>query len=90
MYDLLVGSLQASGSDFAISRASRFSNLGQTPSMLHELAMSEPATATHIDRRPDLVLDRMIWNTVYRRSFWDAAGADGGPLTYRAYQGRSS
>lgn len=84
MYELLVGSLQRSGSDFAVSRASRFSNLGQTPSMLHELAMSEPATGTHIDRRPELVLDRMIWNTVYRRSFWDRAGEDGGPLRYRA------
>lgn len=70
----LLARLARSGSDFAIGRAARFTNLGVTPSMVHQVAITEPLVGTHIGVRPELVLDRMVWNTVYRRSFWDHAG----------------
>ncbi len=72
-HERMVSRLVGSGSDFASGRAVRFTNLGVTPSMVHQIAITEPLTGTRISVRPELVLDRMIWNTVYRRSFWDAA-----------------
>ncbi len=72
-HERLVRRLAGSGSDFAIGRAVRFTNLGVTASMVHQIAITESLIGTQINMRPELVLDRMIWNTVYRRSFWDAA-----------------
>ncbi len=75
-YERLLAQLTASDSDFAIGRAARFTNLGVTPSMVHQVAITEPLVGTRIGVRPELVLDRMVWNTVYRRSFWDSAGLE--------------
>lgn len=71
-YARAVDALAASGSDFATFRAARFDNLGVRPSIAHDLALTAPATGTHLRERPELVLDRLAWSKVYRRSFWDA------------------
>lgn len=73
-YADLVGSLLSSGSDFAVGGAARFDALATVPSFLHAQAITGPGRRTSIRERPELVLDRMAWNKVYRRTFWDAGG----------------
>ncbi|HEX4189379.1 MAG TPA: glycosyltransferase family 2 protein [Marmoricola sp.] len=68
-YERLVGSLAGSGSDFAIGTAARFGSLGVTPSYVHQQAVIRSGIGTHISQHPELVLDRMAWNKVYRRTF---------------------
>ena len=41
--------------------------------------------ATHVSEVPDLVLDRMLWNKVYRRSFWTEYGYTFPPIRYEDY-----
>ncbi|MFI5692052.1 glycosyltransferase family 2 protein [Kribbella sp. NPDC051586] len=71
-FGLLLKALDRSGSDFAGGNARRFNNsYGVRPSWLHGQVFTEDRLATHISETPQLVLDRMVWNKVYRRSFWD-------------------
>ncbi|MFF0338620.1 glycosyltransferase family 2 protein [Kribbella sp. NPDC004875] len=71
-FGLLIRSLDRTGSDFAGGNARRFNNsYGVRPSWLHGQAFTADRQATHISETPQLVLDRMVWNKVYRRSFWD-------------------
>jgi CDP-glycerol glycerophosphotransferase len=73
-YELLVGSLEGTGSDIACGGVNRISTLGARPSSLHEEPFRKSAARTHVSRQPDLLQDRTCWNKVYRRSFWDANG----------------
>ncbi|MFF4501671.1 glycosyltransferase family 2 protein [Streptomyces sp. NPDC001401] len=73
-YELLVGSLEASGSDIACGGVQRFNRDGYYPSSLHEGIFDEARSRTHITRQTDLIGDRTVWNKVYRRSFWDDHG----------------
>jgi GT2 family glycosyltransferase len=84
-YEHLVGSLQSSGSDFAIGMAYRFNNLGMTPSYSQLRAVTGRYFRTHISEHPELVLDRMVWNKVYRRSFWDAEGFEFAAILMQDY-----
>lgn len=71
-YETMVGSLEHTGSSFAAGNAKRFNTTsGVRPSWTHRLPMASTAQATHILQRPTLVFDRMVWNKVYRRDFWD-------------------
>ncbi|WP_329005144.1 glycosyltransferase [Kribbella sp. NBC_00709] len=71
-FGLLIKALDRTGSDFAAGNARRFNNgYGVRPSWLHAQTFTEDRLATHISETPQLVLDRMVWNKVYRRSFWD-------------------
>lgn len=70
-YELLVSSLEATGSDIAAGNAWRhIDGRGNVPSWTHRLAFGEYRKATHIGEFPLLVRDRMIWNKVFRREFW--------------------
>jgi len=73
-YELLVGSLEKTGSDMAGGGVNRISALGARPSGLHAEPFSKTVLRTHISRFPVLLKDRTCWNKVYRRSFWDAHG----------------
>ena len=73
-YELLVGSLEKTGSDMACGGVNRISTLGARPSSLHEEPFRKSAARTHVSRQPALLQDRTCWNKVYRRSFWDANG----------------
>lgn len=84
-YALLVGCLATSGSDLAVCGARRFDELGVTPSYVHGLAITGSEQGTHISRRPELVLDRMAWNKVYRRTHWDDAGLAFEPMLFEDY-----
>lgn len=73
-YELLVGSLETSGSDIACGGVRRFNRDGYYPSSLHEDIFEEARSGTHITRQANLIGDRTVWNKVYRRSFWNNHG----------------
>ena len=73
-FQRLVASLESTGSDLACGNVMRLHRNLLIPSWAHKEAFAEPATRTHITRHPLLIRDRMLWNKVYRRSFWDALG----------------
>lgn len=73
-YELLVGTLERTGSDLAAGDVRRFDGEGLRESWTHAGPFAHDDLRTHVLRRPDLVADRMVWNKVYRRDFWDAHG----------------
>ncbi len=73
-YEVLVGSLDRSGSDIACGGVRRLLPGGVGPSYLHEEPFRETLRRTHVSRRPALLRDRTVWNKVFRRSFWDSHG----------------
>ncbi|PZG38929.1 hypothetical protein C1I98_23875 [Spongiactinospora gelatinilytica] len=73
-YDLLVGSLERTGSDLACGNVRRLKDGRLTQSWAHREAFARTLPRTHITEHPGLVRDRMAWNKVFRRAFWDARG----------------
>ncbi len=84
-YEKLVGSLDSTGSDLAAGDARRFNALGVWDSYSHRLPFATRRLATHISEFPVLALDRMAWNKVYRREFWDANGLEFPAMLYEDY-----
>lgn len=87
----MVGSLERTGSDFATGDARRFNSQGVRRSWLHEQYLSDSRPRTTLAAFPELANDRMVWNKIYRRSFWDAGGYafpaqlyEDYPVTFRA------
>jgi CDP-glycerol glycerophosphotransferase len=73
-YELLVGALDRTGSDFAtgnVYRLTRFATV-QSPFLRH--AFAETRLKTHVTKYRPLLADRPAWNKVWRRSFWDKHG----------------
>ena len=75
-YQLMVETLDSTGSDFVTGNVLRFRSVGYVQSPVHRRPFAETALRTHITKRPLLVTDRTAWNKVYRRSFWDAQGLE--------------
>ncbi|MFJ8623552.1 glycosyltransferase family 2 protein [Kitasatospora sp. NPDC093550] len=73
-YQLMISTLEETGSDFVTGNALRLRTVGLTPSHGHRRAFRETRLRTHVSELPALVTDRTAWNKVYRRSFFDAAG----------------
>ncbi|HEX5302810.1 MAG TPA: glycosyltransferase, partial [Streptosporangiaceae bacterium] len=71
-YELLLHTLERSGSDFVSGAVNRIGPKGITPSALHQLAIKGRRTGTHITKTPRLLYDVSVWNKLFRRSFWDA------------------
>jgi CDP-glycerol glycerophosphotransferase len=71
-YELLLGTLQGTGSDFAAGNATRFSEGGTAPSHFLRRAFATTRLKTHVSRFPALIADRIPWNKLFRRAFWDA------------------
>ncbi|TDD13494.1 glycosyltransferase family 2 protein [Nonomuraea diastatica] len=67
----MVASLESTGSDLACGNVMRLHRNLLVPSWAHRQAFARPVKGTHITRHPLLIRDRMLWNKVYRRSFWD-------------------
>jgi hypothetical protein len=85
-FEKLIGSLDETGSSFAGGNARRFNNsAGVRPSWIHRLPFARNRFATHVIECTDLVLDRMVWNKVYRRSFWDEFGYQFPAIRYEDY-----
>ena len=70
----LVASLESTGSDLACGNVMRLHRNLLIPSWAHKKTFAEPVERTHITRHRLLVRDRMLWNKIYRRSFWDTLG----------------
>ena len=85
-FETMVGMLNSSGSSLAGGNARRFNNSsGIRQSWSHRQAFAETQVATHILEFPVLARDRMVWNKIYRRSFWDEYGYEFPPIRYEDY-----
>ncbi|MFD9125334.1 CDP-glycerol glycerophosphotransferase family protein [Kitasatospora sp. NPDC059571] len=73
-YELMIGTLDETGSDFCTGNVQRFRAVGYYQSGGHRKPFKETRLRTHITEIPTLVTDRTAWNKVYRRSFFDGAG----------------
>ncbi|GAA4958687.1 glycosyltransferase family 2 protein [Actinoplanes utahensis] len=91
-YRVLVGSLEESGSDIASGDVRRLTSKGVSRYPGYAETFAVARRRTHITRDEALIADRMVWNKVFRRSFWDAHGFafrlpqyEDGPVTIRAH-----
>jgi CDP-glycerol glycerophosphotransferase len=75
-YQLMVETLDRTGSDFVSGNVLRFRSVGYTQSPVHKKPFAETSLRTHISKQPNLVTDRTAWNKVYRRTFWDRHGME--------------
>ncbi|MGH4032838.1 CDP-glycerol glycerophosphotransferase family protein [Actinomycetota bacterium Odt1-20B] len=69
-YARMVASLDATGSDFASGNVWRLNERGRQQAWQYKW-LTGPRTRTHISRDLQLLADRVAWNKVFRRSFWD-------------------
>ncbi|GIE98615.1 glycosyltransferase family 2 protein [Paractinoplanes rishiriensis] len=85
-YRIMVRSLDETCSCIAAGNARRFNNTsGVRQSYVHRLPFAADRPATHIYDHPSLALDRMVWNKVYRRTFWDQFGYEFPAIRYEDY-----
>ncbi|SDK69664.1 bifunctional glycosyltransferase/CDP-glycerol:glycerophosphate glycerophosphotransferase [Streptomyces indicus] len=70
-YERMTASLDASGSDFATGNVWRLNERGRQQAWQYKW-LTKDRTRTHITRDPELLADRVAWNKVFRRAFWDA------------------
>ncbi|MGI5164722.1 CDP-glycerol glycerophosphotransferase family protein [Spirillospora sp. CA-253888] len=70
-YELMVGSLDTTGSDIVSGNVRRFDSAKSWPCWLHSEACAKTRLKTHIREHRALLQDRTVWNKVFRRSFWD-------------------
>ncbi|GAA1611462.1 glycosyltransferase family 2 protein [Catellatospora bangladeshensis] len=85
-YEAMVGSLDRSGSSLAAGGARRFDgSFGVWESWLHRVPFARDRRACHVLDFPPLALDRMVWNKVFRRSFWDEFGYAFPAIRYEDY-----
>ncbi|MFG2002632.1 CDP-glycerol glycerophosphotransferase family protein [Spirillospora sp. NPDC048911] len=74
-FELLVGSLESTGSDFALGKIQRIDgDQPKPPAVLPDMFADGTAQRTHVSRNPALLGDRTIGNKVFRRSFWEGSG----------------
>ena len=73
-YELLVGALDRSGSDFASGNVHRLTSNGTSQARFLARTFAETRLGTHIRSDRRLLHDRTAWNKLFRRSFWDAQG----------------
>jgi CDP-glycerol glycerophosphotransferase len=73
-YELLLGALDETGSDFATGNVHRLIRGGtmQAPFLARTFPRTE--LRTHVTRFKPLLADRTAWNKLWRRSFWDRNG----------------
>jgi CDP-glycerol glycerophosphotransferase len=70
-YDLMLNSLQETGSDLVSGQVDRIGPKGINQSVLHAIAIKGRQKATHVAKTPRLLYDVSVWNKLFRRSFWD-------------------
>ena len=85
-YEKMLATLDRTGSSFVAGNARRFNNSsGVRQSWAQRIPFAQERLATHVSEFPHLVLDRMVWNKVYRRSFWDEFGYRFPAIRYEDY-----
>lgn len=70
-YELMVGTLDETGSDMVCGNVRRFTESRMWQCWAHREPFATGALRTHVSARPNLMQDRMVWNKVFRRDFWD-------------------
>ena len=70
-YELLLGALEKTGSDFASGNVHRLTRFGATQSKFVARVFDETRLKTHVTRFRPLLSDRTAWNKLWRRSFWE-------------------
>ncbi|MEV5985433.1 bifunctional glycosyltransferase family 2 protein/CDP-glycerol:glycerophosphate glycerophosphotransferase [Streptomyces sp. NPDC052051] len=70
-YDLLIRTLDESGSDFVSGNVQMMNSTKKWQSPLHKGPMQKNRRGTHITKFDALIYDRTVWNKVFRRFFWD-------------------
>ncbi len=73
-YATMIAVLERTGSDFVSGGVLRLTAAGLGRSGLHAKAIKARRLRTQIARSPELFYDISVWNKLFRRSFWDAAG----------------
>lgn len=69
-YERMLASLESTGSDLVTGNVWRLNEQGRQQAWQYRwLTADRPRT--HITRDPRLLADRVAWNKVFRRSFWD-------------------
>ncbi|MFI5654906.1 CDP-glycerol glycerophosphotransferase family protein [Streptomyces anulatus] len=72
-YERMTATLESTGSDLVTGNVWRLTAQGRQQAWQYRwLTATRPRT--HITRDPRLLADRVAWNKVFRRSFWDAHG----------------
>ncbi len=69
-YERMTASLESSGSDLATGNVWRLTGQGRQQAWQYRW-LTGPRSRTHITRDPRLLADRVAWNKVFRRAFWD-------------------
>ena len=75
-YERMVGSLEKTGSDFATGNVLRLTEGDTEPARWLRVVFRETRLKTHITRFRPLLRDRIAWNKVFRRAFWDSNGLE--------------
>src|SRR4051794_31338179 len=73
-YELLIGALDETGSDFATGNVRRLTRRGFQQSKFLRQAFATTQLKTHVTRYRPLIADRVAWNKLFRRRFWDQQG----------------
>ncbi len=73
-YELLLGAITETGSDFATGNVHRLTRMGTAQSPFLARAFAETRMKTHVTKYRPLIADRVAWNKLWRRSFWDRHG----------------
>src|SRR6478752_1065470 len=73
-YERLLGSLDRTGSDFATGNVQRLTAGVITQAGFLRRTFARDRPATHITNFRPLLADRIAWNKVFRRGFWDEHG----------------
>ncbi|MCP2323876.1 CDP-glycerol glycerophosphotransferase [Hamadaea flava] len=84
-FEVMVQSLDETGSSFAAAGARRFDDYGSWGSWLHGKIFAANRPATHVVEYYQAAIDRMVWNKVFRRSFWDEFGYEFPAIRYEDY-----
>ncbi|GAA2290292.1 CDP-glycerol glycerophosphotransferase family protein [Streptomyces kunmingensis] len=69
-YERMTASLDRTGSDFATGNVWRLNERGRQQAWQYKW-LTRRRERTHITRDPQLLSDRVAWNKVFRRAFWD-------------------
>ena len=72
-FERLTASLSRTGSALATGSALRFNTeTGFRPSWLHRGLFVRERSGVSVSDHPELARDRMVWNKVFRRDFWES------------------
>jgi CDP-glycerol glycerophosphotransferase len=69
-YELLLGALDQTGSDFASGNVHRLTSWGESQTRFLTAAFAQTRMKTHVTEFRPLLADRTAWNKLWRRSFW--------------------